>query len=44
MHREMAARAGARDTVELAGASHALTVSRPAEVAEVILKAAAAVA
>ncbi|GAA3304853.1 alpha/beta hydrolase [Dactylosporangium vinaceum] len=44
MHREMAARAGARDTVELAGASHALTVSRPAEVAEVVLKAAAAVA
>jgi pimeloyl-ACP methyl ester carboxylesterase len=39
--RAMAERAGARRTVELAGASHALAVSRPAETAEVILQAAA---
>jgi pimeloyl-ACP methyl ester carboxylesterase len=39
--RAMAERAGARRMVELAGASHALAVSRPAETAEVILQAAA---
>ncbi|HEY6762289.1 MAG TPA: hypothetical protein VI318_22510 [Baekduia sp.] len=39
--RAMALRARARQTVELAGASHALAVSRPSEVAEVILQAAA---
>jgi pimeloyl-ACP methyl ester carboxylesterase len=38
--RAMAERAGA-EPIELAGASHALGVSRPSEVAEVILKAAA---
>ncbi|MER7275011.1 alpha/beta hydrolase [Dactylosporangium sp. NPDC000244] len=43
MHREMARRAEAKEIVEVTGASHALTVSRPAEVAEVILRAAAAV-
>lgn len=36
----MAQRAGA-EPIELTGASHALGVSRPSEVAEVILKAAA---
>jgi len=39
VHRLMAERAGAKATVELAGASHALTVSRPGEVAEVITSA-----
>jgi pimeloyl-ACP methyl ester carboxylesterase len=39
--RAMAERAGARQMVELAGASHALAVSRPAQTAEVILQAAA---
>jgi pimeloyl-ACP methyl ester carboxylesterase len=39
--RAMAERAGASQAVELAGASHALAVSRPSEVAEVILQAAA---
>jgi len=38
--RWMAERAGARQTVELAGASHALAVSRPTETAEVVLRAA----
>jgi pimeloyl-ACP methyl ester carboxylesterase len=40
--RWMAERAGARQTVELAGASHALNVSRPSETAEVVLQAARA--
>jgi hypothetical protein len=39
----MADRPGAKATVELAGASHALTVSRPAEVTDVITSAIAAV-
>lgn len=39
-HRIMASRAAARTTVELEGASHAVGVSRPAEVADVILDAA----
>jgi pimeloyl-ACP methyl ester carboxylesterase len=43
MHREMAERAGSKGTLELPGVSHALTVSRPAEVAEVIGNAIAAV-
>lgn len=38
----MAARAGARDTVAIAGASHALMVSHPAEVAAIIEEAATA--
>lgn len=37
--RYMAERAGARSTIELDGASHALSVSHPIEVAEVILAA-----
>ncbi len=40
--RWMAERAGARRTLELAGASHAVAVSRPAETAAVILQAASA--
>ncbi|MFI5592417.1 ATP-binding protein [Amycolatopsis sp. NPDC051758] len=43
VHRLMAERAGAKATVELAGASHALTVSRPGEVTEVITAAITAV-
>ncbi len=43
VHRLMADRAGAKATVELAGASHALTVSRAGEVTEVITSAIAAV-
>lgn len=43
VHRLMAERADATATVELAGASHALTVSRPGEVTEVITAAIAAV-
>jgi pimeloyl-ACP methyl ester carboxylesterase len=39
-HRNMAARAGSRRTVEIAGASHVVGVSHPAEVAELILEAA----
>jgi pimeloyl-ACP methyl ester carboxylesterase len=39
--RAMAERADARRTVELTGASHALAVSRPSEVTDVILQAAA---
>jgi hypothetical protein len=35
----MAERAGARSTVEIPGASHALAVSRPVEVGDVILAA-----
>ena len=38
--RWMAERAGARQTLELAGASHAVAVSRPSETADVILRAA----
>ncbi|WP_037253112.1 alpha/beta fold hydrolase [Kibdelosporangium aridum] len=38
--RFMAQRANAQETVELEGASHAVTVSRPLEVADLILKAA----
>jgi len=37
--RYMAERAGARSTVAVRGASHALSVSRPAEVADVVLAA-----
>jgi pimeloyl-ACP methyl ester carboxylesterase len=43
VHRLMAERADAKATVELAGASHALTISRPGEVTEVITAAIAAV-
>ncbi|WP_028476963.1 alpha/beta fold hydrolase [Nocardia sp. CNY236] len=39
-HRFMAERAGARDTVEISGASHALPASQPQAVAEIILTAA----
>jgi pimeloyl-ACP methyl ester carboxylesterase len=42
-HRFMAERAGAREVVEIEGASHAVGVSHPEEVAEVILRAATAV-
>ncbi|MEV0855824.1 alpha/beta fold hydrolase [Nocardia fluminea] len=42
-HRFMAERAGARATVEVVGASHALPASRPAAVAEVIRTAIEAV-
>ncbi|MFB1296175.1 alpha/beta fold hydrolase [Mycobacterium sp. pW049] len=41
--RFMAQRAGARSTVEVPGASHALPASQPAAVADVILQAAASV-
>ena len=40
LHRFMAQRAGARGVREIAGASHALSVSEPAAVAETILEAA----
>ena len=40
VHRFMAERAGAREIVEIAGASHAVGVSHPEEVADVILRAA----
>ncbi|MFD0657391.1 alpha/beta fold hydrolase [Thermocatellispora tengchongensis] len=43
-HRFMAERAGAREQVEIAGASHALPASQPAAVADVILTAVQAVA
>jgi pimeloyl-ACP methyl ester carboxylesterase len=43
LHRFMAERAGAREIVEIEGASHAVSVSRPEEVAEVILRAIKAV-
>ncbi|MEO3812289.1 alpha/beta fold hydrolase [Sphaerisporangium sp. B11E5] len=43
MHRVMAERAGAKATVELTGASHALTVSRPGGVTDMIATAIAAV-
>ena len=39
-HRFMAERAGARETVEIEGASHAVGVSHPDEVADIILRAA----
>ena len=39
-HRFMAERAGAREVVEIEGASHAVGVSRPEEVADIILRAA----
>ena len=42
-HRFMAERAGAREVVEIEGASHAVGVSRPEEVADIILRAAKAV-
>ncbi|MFG2447115.1 alpha/beta fold hydrolase [Nocardia fluminea] len=42
-HRFMAERAGSRATVEIKGASHALTVSQPGAVAKVIVEAATAV-
>jgi pimeloyl-ACP methyl ester carboxylesterase len=38
-HRFMAERAGARETVEITGASHAVGVSHPDEVADIILRA-----
>ena len=38
-HRFMAERAGARGVREVAGASHAMTVSEPGEVAETIIEA-----
>jgi pimeloyl-ACP methyl ester carboxylesterase len=41
LHRFMAERAGARRTVEIPGASHAISVSQPEATAEVILEAAA---
>ena len=41
-HAFMAERAGSRHTVEVPGAGHALPVSRPAEVADMILEAARA--
>ncbi|MBM0230576.1 alpha/beta hydrolase [Micromonospora sp. STR1_7] len=40
VHRFMAERAGARGIREVAGASHAMTVSRPGEVAESVIEAA----
>ena len=40
LQRYMAERAGARRTVEIAGASHAITVSHPGAVVELILEAA----
>jgi pimeloyl-ACP methyl ester carboxylesterase len=42
LHRFLAERAGARGTVELPGASHAISVSQPEATAEVILEAATA--
>jgi pimeloyl-ACP methyl ester carboxylesterase len=39
LHRFMAERAGARGTVEIPGASHAISVSQPEATAEVILEA-----
>jgi pimeloyl-ACP methyl ester carboxylesterase len=40
LHRYMAERAGARRTIEIPGASHAITVSRPEETAQLIVEAA----
>jgi len=42
-HRFMAERAGARSSVELAGASHAIPASQPDAVADLILQAAASI-
>lgn len=42
-HRFMAERAGSKETVELAGASHAVPASRSAEVADVVRRAVASV-
>ncbi|WP_426571304.1 alpha/beta fold hydrolase [Aquihabitans sp. McL0605] len=42
LHRFVAERAGSKGTVEIPGASHAISVSRPAEVAETIIGAVAA--
>jgi pimeloyl-ACP methyl ester carboxylesterase len=42
-HRFMAERAGAREVAEIEGASHAVGVSHPDEVADMILHAAKAV-
>jgi pimeloyl-ACP methyl ester carboxylesterase len=39
LHRFLAERAGARDTVEISGGSHAISVSQPDATAEVILEA-----
>jgi pimeloyl-ACP methyl ester carboxylesterase len=41
LQRFMAARAGARRTIEIPGASHAVAVSHPTETADLILAAAA---
>ena len=41
LHHFMAERAGARRTVEIPGASHAVAVSQPEATAEIILEAAA---
>ena len=41
-HRSVAQRAGSRRTVEIAGASHVVGISRPEETARIILEAAAA--
>ena len=41
LHRFLAERAGARRTVEIPGASHAISVSQPEATAELILEAAA---
>ncbi|MFI1993811.1 alpha/beta fold hydrolase [Actinoplanes sp. NPDC020271] len=43
-HRFMAERAGAREGVELPGASHAIPASEPAAVAEIVIRAATAIA
>jgi pimeloyl-ACP methyl ester carboxylesterase len=43
VHRFMAERAGAREVVEIEGASHAVGVSHPEEVADIILRALKAV-
>lgn len=44
LQRYMAERAGARRTIELAGASHTITVSQPEATAQLILEAALAAA
>jgi pimeloyl-ACP methyl ester carboxylesterase len=43
-HRIMAERAGSRRTVEIAGASHVVGMSHPAETVQIILEAATAAA
>ena len=40
LQRYVAERAGARRTIEVPGASHAITVSRPEETAQLIVEAA----